>query len=165
MRAEAEVDADQRTAWLTVTDYEHLPQFVPGVRSVRVLARSAAGGVERLLVEQAGEFRFLWFRQPVEVWLDVRHEVPTLVLARAVLPSGIGAERSTVREFEGRYTLDVIDAGRTRFRYDARFEPAQPLLPVLGDLAVRRTIHEQFAAMLAEIERRAARRNVEHAAR
>lgn len=156
VRAEAEVAADLSTAWLTVTDYERLPQFVPGIRSARVLARSASGATEKLLVEHSGEFRLLLFAQPVHVWLEVVHEPPRSVQARAVRPSGVGAERSTLREYEGAYRLTAIDATRTRFVYEARFEPAQALLPLLGTLIVRHTIAEQFGAMTAEIERRAA---------
>jgi len=165
VRAEVELEADRRTAWLTVTDYEHLPQFVPGIRSARVLARVASGATERLLIEQTGEFRFFLFAQPVQVWLDVTHEAPGRVLARSVLPSGISLERSTLREFEGSYALSAIDATRTRFVYQARFEPVQSMLPLLGTLVVRHTVTEQFRAMAAEIERRAARNRTEQAAR
>jgi len=165
VRAEVELQADRRTAWLTVTDYERLPQFVPGIRSARVLARVASGGSERLLVEQVGEFRYFWFVQPVQVWLEVTHQPPERVLARSVLPSGVGAERSTLREFEGSYLLTAVDESRTRFVYQARFEPAQAMLPVLGTLAVRHTVAEQFRALAAEIERRAAPGRSEQAAR
>lgn len=165
VRAEVELLADRRTAWMTITDYERLPQFVPGIRSAQVLARVAEGGGERLLVEQAGEFRYLWFAQTVQVWLDVTHQPPERVLARSVLPSGVRAERITLRRFEGTYLLTALDATRTRFVYQARIEPAQPMLPVLGTLAVRHTVAEQFRAMATEIERRAARGRAEQTAR
>lgn len=165
LRAEAQLQAGLRTAWLTVTDYEHLPQFVPGIASARVLARVTQGGKERLLVEQSGEFRWFWFSQPVRVWLEVVHEPPRRVLARSVRPSGVGNERSTLRDFEGSYELEAIDATRTRLVYRARLEPAQPLLPVLGTLAVRHTSSEQFRALVAEIERRAAPGRAQQASR
>lgn len=165
VRAEVELDADQRTAWLTLTDYEHLPQFVPGIRSARVLARVASGRSERLLVEQEGELRFLLFVQPVHVWLEVTHEAPARVLARSVLPSGVGPERGTLRDFEGTYQLSAVDAARTRFVYQARFEPVQAMLPLLGTWIVRNSVIEQFRAMAEEIERRAARTRSEQAAR
>lgn len=165
VRAEVELTADRRTAWNTVTDYEHLPQFVPGIRSVQVLARSGSGGTERLLVEQAGELRFLWFVRPVRVWLDVRHDAPVLIEARSVLPSGVGRGSSTVREYEGSYRLTIVDTTRTRLVYEARFEPSQAMLPVLGDFIVRRTIGEQFRALADEVERRAAAQRLEQAAR
>ncbi len=165
VRAAVDLTADRRTAWHTITDYEHLPQFVPGIQSAQVLARSGGGGTERLLVEQTGEFRFFWYAQPVRVWLDVRHDAPVRVEARSVLPSGVDRSRSTVREYEGSYRLTVIDASRTRLAYEARFEPSQALLPVLGDYVVRRTITEQFRALADEVERRAAERRLEQAAR
>lgn len=155
VRAAVRLEADRRTAWLTVTDYERLPQFIPSVGGVRVLAVSRQGAVERLLVEHTGELRFLWFARPVHVWLDVTHEAPEKVLARAVLPSGVRGARSTLRDFEGSYTLTVIDALRTRLVYRARIEPVQPLFPLLGTLAVRQTVRAQFEAMADEIERRA----------
>lgn len=165
VRASVDLQADQRTAWLTVTDYEQLPRFVPGIRSAKVLARVASGGTERLLVEHAGEFRFLVFTQPVQVWLEVTHEPPRRVLAQSVLPSGIDPGRSTLREFEGSYELSALDDGRTRFLYQARFEPAQALLPVLGTILVRHAIAEQFGAMVVEIERRAELNGTQRAAR
>jgi hypothetical protein len=165
VRAAVDLTADRRTAWNTITDYEHLPQFVPGIQSAQVLARAGSGDTERLLIEQTGEFRFFWYAQPVRVWLDVRHEAPVRVEARSVLPSGVDGSRSTVREYEGSYRLTVIDASRTRLVYEARFEPSQALLPVLGDYVVRRTISGQFGALADEVERRAAERRLEQAAR
>lgn len=165
VRAAATLRVDRRSAWLTVTDYERLPQFVPGIDAVGVLARAARGGGERLLVEYRGEFRWLWFRAPVQVWLEVTHQPPQRVLARSVLPSGIGAGRSTLREFEGTYELEALDAATTRLVYRARLEPAQPLLPLLGTLAVRHTAQAQFRALAAQIERRAAAGRLEQAAR
>jgi hypothetical protein len=165
VQATVDLEADQRTAWLTLTDYEHLPQFVPGIQSARVLARTGSGRTERLLVEQTGEFRFMLFAEPVQVWLDVTHEAPARVLARSVLPSGVDPERSTLRDFEGSYALSALDAVRTRLVYRARFEPLRTMLPLLGTVVVRHAVTEQFEAMAAEIERRAARRRTEQAAR
>jgi carbon monoxide dehydrogenase subunit G len=165
VEAEVELQADRATAWRTVTDYERLPQFVPGIRRVQVLARSGSGATERLLLEQQGELRLLFYAVPLQVWLDVRHEAPARVLARLVQPSGVGPARSTLRDYEGSYVLDVVDGARTRLAYRARIEPAQALLPVLGTLAVRHTVRQQLGALAAEIERRAAAGCQQRAAR
>lgn len=165
IEAQVQLQAGRPTAWATLTDYERLPQFVPGIGRVDVLARSGDGATERLLLEQQGEFRFLFYAVPVRVWLDVRHEAPARVLARLVRPSGVGPARSTLRDFEGSYALEVVDGGRTRLAYRARIEPAQPMLPVLGTLAVRQTVRQQFGALVAEIERRAAAGRTLRAAR
>ena len=80
-------------------------------------------------------------------------------MARSPVDTG----ESTLRSFTGRYGLTpirVLHRSGVRLDYDARFELAQPLPPLVGSLfgvgAVRRTMREQFEAMLREIERRQA---------
>lgn len=154
--ATADLVADPGVVWDTLTDYEHLPRFVPGIRSARVLERHAEGRYQRLLLEQVGELRFLFFVQRVAVRLDVRHLPQARIDARAVA-GGPGAERaeSGLDEFEGTYELVRIQGG-VRLDYRARFVPAFSLPPLLGALAVRQTMKRQFDALLAEIERRQA---------
>ncbi len=145
------MNASLDVAWRTLTDYEHLPQFVPGLRSVRVLRRARAGGIERLLVEQRGEFRWLFYTQPVAVRMDVVHHAPTSVDARGVPAPGDDADH--LEYFEGRYELEPVGAG-ARVRYAARIVPRFALPPLIGTLAVRQTMATQFDAMMAEIDRR-----------
>lgn len=162
--ARAEVAADARTAWETLTDYESLPEFVPGVTRARVLARTPAATGEQLTVEYLGSLRLLFLRVPTAVWLDVRHAPFTEVLAEAAPPR---PDRTpTLKSFRGRYRLAVIGlrdgVTRVRIEYDAQFELAEPLPPVLGALfgarTVRQAMREQFEAMVVEIERRARQR-------
>lgn len=168
--AEAVIDADPRTAWEVLTDYERLPQFIPGIRRTRVLSRRTLADGEQLLVEYAGRFNLLLLMLPTQVWLDVRHAPMKEVLARSVAPPPRAPDEaqtvSTLRAFTGRYTLNPLDrepAGpqRVRLGYSARFELAEPLPPVIGPIfgaaAVRHALREQFEAMVAEIERRALR--------
>lgn len=137
--------------WNTLTDYEHLPQFVPGIQSVRVLRRSRVDGLERLLVEQRGELRWLFYVEPIAVRMDVVHRAPTRVDARAVAtPGGDGAD---LEYFEGRYELEPVGGG-VRVRYVARIVPRFALPPLIGTLAVRQTVTTQFNAMMTEIDRR-----------
>ena len=49
--------------WQTLTDYGRLAEFIPGMRSSRVVERHGAVAV----VEQAGEAGFLFFTFPIEV--------------------------------------------------------------------------------------------------
>jgi hypothetical protein len=127
---------------------------VPGVRRVHVLETREEAGRQRLLIEQSGELRFLFFSRRVAVLLEVEHEPPTRIVARALprLTAPDSAEAS-LNEFEGAYTLVPIPGG-VRLGYRAHFAPGFALPPIIGSLAVRRTMQAQFAAMLAEIERR-----------
>jgi hypothetical protein len=55
----------------------------------------------------------------------------------------------------GRYELIDESARRVLLRYTGLIEPDFPLPPLLGVVALRSTVEEQFTAMVAEIERRA----------
>jgi WD40 repeat protein len=163
--ARADMQGDASVAWATMTDYERLPQFIPHLTRVQVLARAPRPRGEVLTVEYDGTLKLLFLTVPTRVRLEVEHVPFTDVLARLAAPAPGGA--ASLRRFEGRYTLSVVGAGaggssggsvRTRLDYNATFELAQPLPPVLGTLfgtsAVRSMLREQFAALVSEIERR-----------
>jgi hypothetical protein len=163
--ARADMAADPRVAWDTLTDYERLPEFVPSVTRTRVLAREARLGGERLTVEYSGTLKLWFFSVPTQVWLDVQHAPFTDVTARdsAKVPARVDGPPPSLKSFDGRYTLAVVGGGsagapRVRFDYSAQFELAEPLPPIIGPLfgtaAVRQTLREQFGAMVTEIERR-----------
>lgn len=166
--ARADLAADARSAWDTLTDYPRLSQFVPGINRTRVLARSGrAGGEERLTVEYLGRFKLLFLTLPTQLWLDVQHQPFTDVIAQSAARVPDGAA-PTLTAFRARYALAVVGGGhagaapRVRLEYSAQFTLAEPLPPVIGPLfgtsAVRAAVREQFAAMVAEIERRARQR-------
>jgi hypothetical protein len=171
--ARAELAADARTAWDTLTDYERLPQFVPGIRRTRVLARTGRAALDPpVTVEYLGSFRLLFLSLPIALWLDVQHVPFTDVIAQSSARA-VGGAAPTLSAFRGRYALAVVGAGtagnaaslgttRVRLQYEAQFTLAEPLPPVIGALfgtaAVRHAVREQFAAMVAEIERRARQR-------
>ena len=159
VRASAQLAADQRLVWETLTDYERLREFVPGVTRARVLTRVG----NQLSIEQVGVFSVFFFDLPVKLRLAVEHTPYTTVLARLAAGS-MDANESTLRSFSGRYTLTPVrlpPLRSVRLDYDAQFELAAPLPPLIGSLfavsAVRQTMREQFEAMLREIERRQAR--------
>ena len=158
VHASAQLAAGQRIVWDTLTDYERLREFVPGVRRARVLERQG----NRLLLEQAGVFTVVFFELPVQLRLDVLH-VPYTTVDASLAPADVGAsDASTLRSFSGRYRISKgsggLPPGVVRLDYDARFELATPLPPLVGTLfgvaAVRQTMRAQFEAMLREIERR-----------
>lgn len=158
VHASAQVAADQRVVWETLTDYGRLREFVPGVTRARVLKRSG----NQLTIEQSGVFSVFVLDLPVQLRLAVQHTPYTGVLAR-LAPWPPEAGESTLRSFSARYSLTPIALPQgpgVRLDYDASFALTQPLPPIIASLfgidAVRRTMHEQFAAMLREIERRQA---------
>jgi carbon monoxide dehydrogenase subunit G len=145
VRAEATVAAPVATAWEVLTDYDNLARFIPGMSSSAVRLRAGS----RVLVEQKGEARFLVFSYPIDVHLEVLESPRDSITSR-----GVGGN---LKRMSGRYELHGASAGM-RLRYTGEFEPDFELPPIVGTLAVRSMVEEQFAAMVAEIERRGALR-------
>jgi len=161
VHASADLAAAPRVAWDTITDYERLPEFVPGVARSHVLSRTTSSAGERLVVDHAGVLRFLFFSRPVRVRLLVEQEPYTKVVARAGGADAAPAAGSTVRTFLGRYDLTVIRAGAragVRITYAAEIVLTEPLPRWIGAWPIRQMMREQFEAMLNEIMRRQAAR-------
>lgn len=171
VKAVARLHTDTATAFATLTDYEHLPRFVPDVHDVRVLRRERhgepspqgeGGAQERLVVDQRGEFRIWWFSQPVQIRLDVLHLNGDEVRASlAAMPAHNDGDAGRLESFAGRYKLETVagaGGNAVRLTYDAYFVPQFRVPRLIGTQAVRHTVTGQFAAMAEEIERRFAAR-------
>src|SRR5260221_9332283 len=57
---------DARIAWEVLSDYDHLARFIPDMKTSRVVLRAG----KSVLVEQMGAIGFLFYRQPVVLWLE-----------------------------------------------------------------------------------------------
>ena len=139
--ASALMQVDARIAWEVLSDYDHLAQFIPDMKISRVLSRDG----NRVRVEQKGDFGFFFYRQPVEVMLEVVEEPRRRIDARRI--SG------NIRDLETRYELKASDAG-VKLDYVGRFIPEFSVPPFFGMAMVRRVIERRFRAMVEEIVRR-----------
>jgi len=145
VRAHAEVAVPAAVVWHVLTDYERLPAFIPGI--VKSVVRERHG--DTLLVEQSGEARFLVFSFPIEVRYEVREQPQQWVESHAV--------GGNLKRMNGRYDLEPGAEPLTiRLRYRGLIEPDFNLPPLVGLVALRSMVEEQFTAMVAEIERRGA---------
>ena len=141
--AGADLQVDAATAWSVLTDYDRFAEFIPDMVSSRIISRSR----DAMVVEQRGEFGFLFFRQPMHLVLDVVLEPPRRILARSIS----GDLRDLAASFEISETPQAL-----RLAYRARFLPAVSLPPFIGLAIVRHQMQRQFAAMVREIVRRGA---------
>ena len=154
--------ANAQTVWDTITDYNALPDFMPGIRACRVIERNAiAKDVEHLVVEQLGEFRFLLFAQPMTVLLNIEHQRLRVAEAKAVrFELGLLKGRA-IDVFEGRYELMAgigrRSAPRVQLRYTALIGLRLPPPPSIGSMAVRQNLAAQLEAVAAEVSRRSER--------
>ena len=145
IRAHALLEASFDTVWGTLTDYDHLAQFIPGLRSSRVIERRGGS----LVVEQEGEARFLFFSYPIEVTLLATARRPAAIDVRVL--------KGNLRRLEGGYRLEQAGAGKIVLRWVGLIQP-ESLPPLLGVLVMRANIEDQFTGMVREIERREAAR-------
>ena len=144
LRARATVVAPPSLVWDVLTDYESLSRFIPGI--ARSTVRSRHEG--RVMVDQSGEARFLFFTFALDVRLEVLEAPPRSITSRAV--------GGNLKRMNGHYEIQPDAAGRsTRLRYEGLIEPDFDLPPLVGVAAMRSMVEEQFTAMVAEIERRA----------
>jgi len=141
VKASALMQVDARIAWEVLSDYDNLARFIPDMKSSRVVSREG----NRVLVEQKGEFGFFFYRQPVDVTLEVLEQPPRRIDARRVA--------GNIRELETRYELGTSAAG-VRFDYSGRFIPEFSVPPLFGMPIVRRIVERRFRAMVEEIVRR-----------
>ncbi len=153
VRARATIEAPLAVVWGTLTDYEKLPEFVPGMKRSRIIARRGATST----VEQSGEARFLFFTHPIEITVESTERPPYIEVRRV---SG------NVRHLEGRYETEVLDGGRrVLLRWNGAIAPDISLPPLIGEVLMRMSIEDQFGGMVREIERREALRRQRQAPR
>jgi ribosome-associated toxin RatA of RatAB toxin-antitoxin module len=145
VKVQALISATPQTIWATLTDYERLPEFVPGLKSSKIVERK--GSV--VTVKQSGVAVFLFFKVPIDVTVESTEAWPVLEVRRVA---------GTVRQLQGRYEMIILpDNSSVRLIWTGSIEPENSLPPLIGESLMRRSIRQQFTGMVREIERRAAK--------
>jgi ribosome-associated toxin RatA of RatAB toxin-antitoxin module len=143
VEAHALLHADLEIAWDVLTDYDRYAEFIPDLKSSRVVARSG----RTVIVEQKGQVVFFLFRFPMEVTLSVTEDPRSGITSRAIA--------GTFREMTGSYTL-TRDGNELRFSYSGRMVPDFLLPPLIGTAAVKGAVKKQFGALVKQMQTRGA---------
>jgi ribosome-associated toxin RatA of RatAB toxin-antitoxin module len=136
------IEASAELVWQTLTDYNRLAEFIPGMTKSRVLSRSGPVAV----IEQLGTARFLFVSIPIEVTLATTERPPYAIEAKML--------KGNLKRLEGAYRIEPLAEGRVRLSWSGFIE-AESAPPLIGDLLMRSVIEDQFRGMVQEIERRA----------
>jgi carbon monoxide dehydrogenase subunit G len=139
--ASAVMKVDPGVAWAVLSDYDHLSTFIPDLKSSRVVSRQ--GNVLR--VEQKGDVGFFFYKEPVNMLLEVHEEPPTRITARGI--------EGNIKGLETSYDLQSSAAG-VKLAYAGRFEPDFSIPPLIGMPIMNRLMERRFRAMVNEIQRR-----------
>ncbi len=142
VQARSEVDADSATIWATLSDYDHLAQFIPNMSSSRTISRNGAEAV----VEQKGIMSF----GPIRRSFTVRFAV-TEHWHESISLSGAGDD---LELFDARYDIVPLTPHRSTIVYEATIVSRLPVPSFLGLTAMRSTISSQFGALIQEVLRR-----------
>lgn len=132
--------------WRTLTDYDHLSDFISGISKSRLVGyRNTAA-----IVEQVGEAGFLIFKLPIDVTVESLELPPHVVEVRLL--------KGNLKKLDGRYEIEegATPADPIVLRWRGIIEPEKPLPPLVGELILRKTVTRQFRDMVNEIERRGA---------
>src|SRR5215469_11003674 len=142
--AHATIRAPLPVIWHTLTDYDHLAEFIPGMKASRVLQRR--GGT--VTVEQTGEAKFLIFYYPIAVIVQSDERYPATI--------GVRLLSGNLRQLAGAYRIENVRDNRDQFvlRWEGIIEPDIPLPLSIAAPGLRETLADQFDGMVDEIERR-----------
>jgi ribosome-associated toxin RatA of RatAB toxin-antitoxin module len=142
--ARATIHAPLPLIWRTLTDYNHLAEFIPGMKSSRVLERHGRTAI----VEQIGEARFLIFHYAIAVVVESDEHYPATI--------GVRVLSGNLRQLAGGYRIETVPGVRDEFvlRWQGIIEPDIPLPLFMTAPGLRESVTEQFLGMIEEIERR-----------
>jgi ribosome-associated toxin RatA of RatAB toxin-antitoxin module len=143
VEARATLSAPRELIWSTLTDYDHMSEFIPGMHASKVIARRANAAI----VEQHGEAGRLFFSYGIDVVVRSGEHPPDLITIRVL--SG------NLRRLDGAYKLEAGDAkGTWVLSWSGLIEPSAPIPAFLAAPLMRGNVEAQFVGMLEEIERR-----------
>lgn len=140
--AAIEAGAPPELCYSVLTDFDHLADFLPGLRSSRIVVRS--GEPPRL--RQVGRPVLGLSSLAVDVTLAFTLDPPREFTFTQVA--------GNLRQMRGAWHV-AGDAIHCVINYRAEIEPNVWVPPLIGPLLIKQQVHRQIDALVAEIHRRA----------
>jgi ribosome-associated toxin RatA of RatAB toxin-antitoxin module len=148
IEARATIKAPCALIWRTLTDCDHLSEFIPGMTTSHVLERH--GGA--VIVAQTGGAAFMFFTYPIDVLVESREEPPAFI--------GMRVLKGSLKQLDGGYRIEKIAGKENEYllRWSGIIEGPGALPHFITAPLIRANIADQFRGMLREVERREALR-------
>ncbi len=136
------VAATPAVVWRILTDYNHLADYLPNLKSTRVVSRNG----DRVIVEQLGTARFLFFSQAIRLVVQVQERPPDRI--------DISLIDGDMKVYRASWVLSPsADAAGTRVVYNATIVPKFDVPGIVGTNVVRKDIARMMAAVLLRLDR------------
>jgi hypothetical protein len=144
--AAARIRAEYSVIWRTLTDYDRLAGFIPGIRESTVIERRGCVAI----VRQRGYAAFMFLTVPLDVVVESLEQPPFTIAIRAL--------QGNLRRLDGGYHLHELSERRDEYilGWSGLIEPAVPMPLAFVVPFLRAHIEDQFAGMVREIGRRQA---------
>jgi ribosome-associated toxin RatA of RatAB toxin-antitoxin module len=142
IRSSGAVAATPAVVWRILTDYNHLADYLPNLNSTRVVSRDG----DRVIVEQFGTARFLFFSQAIRLVVQVQERSPDRI--------DISLIDGDMKVYRATWELSPLaGATGTRVVYNATIVPKFEVPGIVGTNVVRKDIAEMMAAVLLRLDR------------
>jgi ribosome-associated toxin RatA of RatAB toxin-antitoxin module len=125
-----------------LTDYEHIPRFMPDVRTSRVLEQSGAG----VVVEQEAVARLMMFSKRIHLVLDIRQQPGSIHFRDRCGQS--------FKQYEGGWSV-TANAGQTSIEYTLTAEPSFDVPEFLLKRLLKRDSSRMIENLRTEVALRA----------
>ena len=142
IRSTIEARASIGTCFSVLADFDRLAEFVPGMKSSRVV--SSPG--KPIMLRQVGVAALAFANYSFDVTLAVTVDPPQQILFHRI--------DGNLKQMQGSWRIDG-DNVHCKIEYQARIEPAFWVPPIVGPMLIRRQVDQQIKGVLAEINRRA----------
>jgi ribosome-associated toxin RatA of RatAB toxin-antitoxin module len=140
--ARGEVAAPPAAVWRILTDYNRMAEFVPDLRSARVISRSG----DQVVVEQFGSAHLLFFRRDIHLVVQVREQPITQI--------DVTQLDGDMKVYRCRWQLiPVAASGGTRVVYSGTLAPKFYVPGMLGAKFIRSDVDRMLRAVLARLDR------------
>lgn len=135
------VEASPSEVWAVLTDYDHMAQFLPNLRSSKVIEKTDG----KIKLDQSGAVSYGFLSMPFEVVREIELKPETEIFAHAI--SGSLKKESASTRLQA-------DENGTRIFYHSESVPNMWVPPGIGPAFVKDEVHTQFENMRSEIMKR-----------
>jgi len=136
-----EVHAAPAAVWKILTNYERMPEFVPDLKTTKVLSRSG----NRAVIEQYGTARFLFLRRAIQLVVQATEEPMSAI--------DINLVSGDMKVYNCRWELVPTETGGTRILYTGKLVPKFYVPGMLGANIIRSDIERMMHAVLERLEK------------